>query len=54
MKNVVLRYFEIKDKKNNRQLSTTATSYAKACENLGLKVKDCHLVYQCQVESEEV
>lgn len=50
MKRVVMRYFEIKDKRNNRELNTIATNYASACEQLGLKVRDAHLVYQCKIE----
>lgn len=52
MKNVTMRYFEIKDKRNNRQLNTIATNYTSACEQLGLKVRDAHLVYQCKVEED--
>ena len=52
MKNVTMRYFEIKDKRNNRQLNTIATNYTSACEQLGLRVRDAHLVYQCKVEED--
>lgn len=52
MKKVTMRYFEIKDKRNNRELNTIAANYANACEQLGLKVKDAHLVYQCKVEED--
>ena len=52
MKKVTMKYFEITDKRNNRQLNTIATNYANACEQLGLKVKDAHLVYHCSVEED--
>lgn len=52
MKKVTMRYFEIVDKRNNRQLNTIAANYASACEQLGLRVRDTHLVYQCKVEED--
>ena len=40
-----MRTFEIIHRPTNKEFEVVATSYAKACESLGLRPKDCHLVW---------
>lgn len=46
-----MKYYEIKNKKTNETAQQIATTFAKACDQAGWRVKDCRCVWTASAEN---